>query len=97
VVVTDPLPLTSKKLVVQFLSPSCTYNEGTHTVTCSTATLPAGTSVTYEIQVQVKGSVGTITNTATATTSTFDPNLENNSDTVNVVHQGGTGKGKSPN
>jgi uncharacterized repeat protein (TIGR01451 family) len=97
VVVTDPLPLTSKKMVVQFLSPSCSYDEGAHTVTCSTATLPAGTSVTYEIQVQVKGSVGTITNTATATTSTFDPNLANNSDTVNLVHEGGTGKGKKPN
>ena len=97
VVVTDVLPLDNKKMTVQFLSPSCTYAKPAHTVTCTTATLPAGTSVVYEIQVQIQGSVGTITNTASVTSSTVDPTPGNNSDTVNVVHQGGTGKGKKPN
>jgi len=96
VVVTDPLPLTSKKLKVQFLSPSCTYNLGTHTVTCSTTTIPFGTSATFQIQVQIQGSNGTITNRATVSSSTTDPVAGNNSDTVNNVIQGGTGKGKSP-
>ena len=32
-------------------------------MTCSTASLAAGTAVTFEIQMQVKGSVGSLTNT----------------------------------
>jgi uncharacterized repeat protein (TIGR01451 family) len=92
VVVVDTLPLTAKKVVVQFMSPGCTYNAGTHRVTCVTATLAAGTAVTYEIQVQVKGSVGTITNSATVSSATPDPIVANNTDTVNNVVQGGAGK-----
>jgi uncharacterized repeat protein (TIGR01451 family) len=92
VVVTDPLPLTNKKMVVQFLSPGCTYDKPTHTVTCTTATLPFGTAVTYQIQVQVKGSAGTITNTASVTSVTPDPALGNNTDSVNNVVKGGTSK-----
>jgi uncharacterized repeat protein (TIGR01451 family) len=96
VVVTDPLPLTNKKLKVQFLSPGCTYSLGSHTVTCSTPTVPFGTSVVFEVQVQIQGSNGTVTNTATVSSSTADPVAGNNSDTVNNVVQGGTGKGKKP-
>jgi uncharacterized repeat protein (TIGR01451 family) len=92
VVVVDTLPLDNKKMIVQFLSPNCAYNPGTHQVTCTAATLPAGTSVTFEIQVQIRGSVGNIVNVATVTTTTFDPNLTNNTDTVNNVVQGGSGK-----
>ena len=43
-------------MVVQFLTPGCAYNGSLHRVTCSVATLPAGASATFEIQVQVKGS-----------------------------------------
>jgi hypothetical protein len=96
VVVTDALPLDPKKMIVQFLTPGCTYTQATHTVTCATASLAAGTAVTFEIQVQVKGSVGTIVNQATVTTSTFDPNAANNTDTVNNVIKGSTGKGPKP-
>jgi uncharacterized repeat protein (TIGR01451 family) len=92
VVVVDTLPLDNKKLIVQFLSPNCTYNPGAHQVTCTAATLPAGTNVTFEIQVQIKGSVGNIVNVATVTSTTPDPNLANNTDTVNNVVKGGTGK-----
>jgi uncharacterized repeat protein (TIGR01451 family) len=92
VVVIDTLPLDSKKMIVQFLSPNCTYDATAHQVTCTTATLTAGTSVTFEIQVQIKGSVGNITNVATVSSTTPDPNLANNTDTVNNVVQGGTGK-----
>lgn len=94
--VVDDLPLTAKKLVVQYLSPSCTYSATAHEVTCSTSTLPAGTSVTYRIEVQVKGSSGTITNEATVSSSTADPVSENNTDSVNNVVQGSTGKGPKP-
>jgi uncharacterized repeat protein (TIGR01451 family) len=88
--VLDVLPLDSKKMVVQFLTPGCAYNGSLHRVTCSVATLPAGASATFEIQVQVKGSVGSITNTATVTSDTFDPNTSNNTDIVNNVIKGGT-------
>jgi hypothetical protein len=52
--------------------------------------------VTFEIQVQIKGSVGTITNRAQVTSSTPDPFTLNNTDTVNNVVQGSTGKGPRP-
>ena len=96
VVVVDPLPLDNKKVIVQFLTPGCTYDNPTHTVTCSAATVPFGTSVVFEIQIQIKGSNGTITNRATVSSSTVDPVPGNNSDTVNNVVQGGTGKGPRP-
>ena len=96
VVVVDTLPLTNKKLIVQFLTPGCTYSAATHLVTCTAATVPFGTSATFEIQVQIKGSVGTITNRATLTSSTPDPVAGNNTDTVNNVVQGSTGKGPRP-
>jgi hypothetical protein len=50
----------------------------------------------FEVQVQIQGSNGTVTNTATVSSSTADPVAGNNSDTVNNVVQGGTGKGKKP-
>jgi uncharacterized repeat protein (TIGR01451 family) len=96
VVVVDTLPLDNKKLIVQFLSPGCTYSAATHQVTCTVASLAAGTSVIFEIQGQIKGSVGTVTNVASVTSTTFDPTLGNNTDTVNNVVQGSTGKGPKP-
>lgn len=65
-------------------------------MTCTTATVPFGTSVVFEFQVQIRGSVGTITNTASVASSTTDPVPGNNSDSVNNVVQGGTGQGKKP-
>jgi uncharacterized repeat protein (TIGR01451 family) len=96
VVVVDTLPLDKKKLIVQFLSPGCSYAATTHLVTCTTPTLPAGTAVTFEIQVQIKGSVGSVTNVARVTSSTPDPFTPNNTDTVNNVVHGSTGKGPKP-
>ena len=93
---TDNLPLTAKKMVVQFLTPGCVYDAALHRVTCSTPTLAAGTEVTYEVQVQIKGSVGSITNTAVVTSSTSDASATNNTDTVNNVIKGGTGGGPRP-
>jgi hypothetical protein len=96
VVVTDDLPLDKKKMIVQFLSPGCTYDAALHRVTCSVATLAAGTAVTFQVQVQVKGSAGALLNTASVTSTTFDPDTANNTDTVNNVVQGGTGRGLRP-
>lgn len=94
ITVTDRLPLDPKKLVVQYLSPQCTYNKVMvpHTVTCTTAKIPAGASVTFVIEAQVSGSVGTILNSASVTSVTPDPDLVNNRNDASIVMKGGTGK-----
>ncbi len=76
IVVTDILPLTNKKMTVQFVSPQCVYTKATHTVGCTAATLPAGATVRFVIEAQVQGSVGTILNQASVTSTTPDPDLE---------------------
>jgi uncharacterized repeat protein (TIGR01451 family) len=56
---------------------------GTGTITCTIASLAAGGSATFSIVVNVPaGATGQITNTATVSTSTSDPNSANNSSTV---------------
>lgn len=92
VTVTDKLPLDPKKVVVQYVSPQCTYTKATHTVVCSTSRVPAGASVSFVIEVQVSGSVGTIINSATLSSLTPDPVPANNTNAVTIVVKGGTGK-----
>ena len=96
VVVVDTLPLTARKLTVQFLSPGCSYSKVTHLVTCTAATIPAGSTVTFQIQVQISGSSGSLTNVARVSSATADPTPGNNTDSVNNVVQGGTGKPPRP-
>ena len=57
---------------------------GTGTVSCSIATLTAGTSATFSIVVQIAAAapVGPSSNTATVTAATTDPNSGNNSSTA---------------
>jgi len=90
--VVDTLPLTNKKLVLQYVSPQCTYNSATHQVTCHAANVPAGATATFVIEAQVQGSVGLITNSATMTSTTPDPVAANNSNAASLVMKGGTGK-----
>jgi uncharacterized repeat protein (TIGR01451 family) len=92
VVVTDVLPLDPKKFVVQYVSPGCVYDVGTHTVTCSTSAIPAGAVARFVIEAQIAGSVGTISNTAVVSSSTPDPTVANNTNTATFVMKGGTGK-----
>jgi hypothetical protein len=92
VTVRDQLPLDPKKLVVQYVSPQCTYNRASHVVTCSTANIPAGAAVTFVIEAQVAGSVGTITNSADVASQTADPAPGNNANAASLVMKGGTGK-----
>jgi uncharacterized repeat protein (TIGR01451 family) len=94
VTVTDPLPLDPKKVVVQYVSPQCTYTKATHTVVCFTSRIPAGATAKFVVEVQVSGSVGSLTNGATLAPAspTFDPDTSNNSDAVTTVVKGGTGK-----
>jgi len=92
VTVVDTLPLDPKKLVVQYLSPQCDYSSATHTVTCTAATVPAGSSVSFVIEAQIQGSVGTILNSAVLSSTTPDPVTANNRNDVTLVMKGGTGK-----
>jgi uncharacterized repeat protein (TIGR01451 family) len=96
VLVVDTLPLTWKKLRVKYLSPGCVYNREAHTVTCAADTIPAGSSVTFEIHVQVNGSNGSLTNTAQVSSATADPSIGNNTDSVDNIVQGGSVKGPRP-
>ncbi|MDH3475139.1 MAG: DUF11 domain-containing protein, partial [Rhodospirillales bacterium] len=89
--VVDTLPEDPKKIRVEFISPECIYNGVAHTVTCTTPVLPAGETVTYEIQAAAKGRLNAIFNTAEVSSSTDDPNAGNNSHTLETVVKGGTG------
>ncbi len=93
VTVVDTLPLTPKKVKVVFVSQNCSYSEAVHQVTCSQGTLPAGASVTFIVDVQFSGSVGDITNSASASSTTTDPNPGNNTDLLKIKVKGGSGKG----
>lgn len=92
ITVVDTLPLDPKKLVVQYVSPQCTYVKATHKVTCTAATVPAGATVTFVIEAQAAGSVRTITNTASLTSTTADPVAGNNTNAATIVVKGGTGR-----
>ena len=93
VVVTDPLPFDPKKLKVVFVSQNCAYNQGTHTVTCTVAgPLPYGQFASFIIDVQSAGNLGTLSNTASLTSSTTDPTASNNSDVVQLIIKGGSAR-----
>jgi uncharacterized repeat protein (TIGR01451 family) len=80
VVVVDDLPLTPKKVVYVFDTGNgaCNYDEGSHQVTCNFGTLDAGESISVEIYVKIRGSVGLISNVATVSSSTYDHDQSNN-------------------
>jgi uncharacterized repeat protein (TIGR01451 family) len=96
VVVVDQLPLNPKKIVyvVDSGNGACAYDQGTHEVTCNVGTLPAGESVSYDIIVDARGSVRRITNVATVSTSTVDPDLANNTASKEIRVKGGPGPKK---
>lgn len=92
VVVVDELPLTPKKVVYVMDSGNgaCTYDKGTHDVTCNFGTLPAGEAVSVDIEVKALGSVGRITNIAKVSTSTHDGVSSNNSASKEILVKGST-------
>jgi uncharacterized repeat protein (TIGR01451 family) len=93
VVVVDPLPVTAKKLVVTFVSEDCLYDQGSHTVTCTTPTLAAGDFVVHEIEATPRGRLRLIRNEVDVSTDTLDPIIGNNSDYFDLVVGGGGQKG----
>jgi len=60
---------------------------GTSTVTCTFGSVASGTTITVTISVTTPLTAGTLTNTATASSSTADPISTNNSATVLTVVQ----------
>ncbi len=90
VTVSDTLPAT-----VSFVSASSTQGtcSGTATVSCTIGTLASGASATVTIKVTPTTDAD-LSNTASASTSTSDPNSANNSDTegttVNAPPTGGS-------
>jgi uncharacterized repeat protein (TIGR01451 family) len=93
VLVIDELPLTPQKIVYVMDSGNgaCAYDAGTHDVTCNFGTLAAGESVSVDIIVDARGSVRRITNVATVSSSTTDPNPSNNTAIKEVRIKGGPG------
>jgi uncharacterized repeat protein (TIGR01451 family) len=106
VVMKDTMPLNTKKLKVQFVSPGCiVYNVscggGTcQEVQCTANTIKVGDKVVYEIQAQIQGSIKSdILNTCRIVTpdgNPPDPDPSNNTFTRRIVVQGGTGTPGGP-
>jgi uncharacterized repeat protein (TIGR01451 family)/CSLREA domain-containing protein len=90
VVVTDILP---SGVTFVSASPGCVHAAGV--VTCNLGNIPAGSSVTITIVVTVTAP-GTISNTATVTSDTLDPNTANNSDAEPTEVQSGPIGGDPP-
>jgi uncharacterized repeat protein (TIGR01451 family) len=80
----DVLPAGVTLISVQPAQGSCT---GTATLSCSLGTIAAGNDVSIEIQV-VPNTAGTLTDTASATSSVDDPDTSNNDATVTVTANG---------
>lgn len=89
IVVTDTLPSTAKKLVIEYVSESCQYDKAAHIVTCEEPVLAAGDSVVFEIHANPSGSIRSITNNTAVTSSTTDPNAGNNIDSLLSIVKGG--------
>jgi len=87
VTVTDNLPATVTFQSTSASGWNCTRSG--QTVTCTRASMNPGTSSTISIYVKAPSQPGTITNTASVTSATFDPVPGNNSDseTTTVIQQ----------
>jgi uncharacterized repeat protein (TIGR01451 family) len=82
VVVTDPLPLGANDRVA-VLDSTCTL--AGPTATCNLGTMAPLTSRSVTIAIVPKGKTGSISNTATVSSSTFDPIPSNNTSTRVVL------------
>src|ERR1041384_4075045 len=85
VVVTDVLPPdTTFQLALPdaFNPAACSFDAATRTVTCTVSQLDAYDSAFFQIDVKAPPYEGSITNTATVTSSATDGNPDNNSSSV---------------
>ncbi len=102
--VIDVLPLSpdTKKVIYQLDSGGCAHDASTNVLTCPLGVLAAGATVSFEVHIDVKGSLGIITNDVTVSTTTFDPDLSNNAASKDALVEGSNGNkskgnGKGPN
>lgn len=108
VVAVDTLPLsgTSKQGKVVFVfetsNGACSV-DADNVITCECSattpewcTLPAGDTISFDVHVQTKGNLGTITNAVEVSSDTTDPNSVNDADTKDVIVDGGSGKTGGP-
>jgi uncharacterized repeat protein (TIGR01451 family) len=79
VVVTQVLP-DPKVATYDSNSGGCPAPSGT-TFTCSLGSIPAGGSKSFQLNLLIRGNKGTISQTATVTSTTVDPVLADNSST----------------
>jgi hypothetical protein len=54
-------------------------------LSCNLGTVPAGGTITVQVNVLIRGNKGTITSVATVSSATSDPTAANNSSTRNVT------------
>jgi hypothetical protein len=75
-VLTDTLPQG-----VDFISRDrgCSFDSVSRVVTCQLGSLPASSGINITITVFVRATGGTLTNTATSSTTTLESNVANNS------------------
>jgi uncharacterized repeat protein (TIGR01451 family) len=85
VVVTDSLP-TLKQASYKSDTGGCTKNATPPTtLSCNMGTIAAGTSKSFNIYELINGSQGSVSNTATVSSATTDPNSLNNTSTRTVT------------
>ncbi len=85
VIVTDNLPDIQQALY-QSDTGGCVANASTPTIlTCDLGSMPVGTSKSFNIYELIHGSQGNVSNTASVTSSTTDPNLANNTSVRTVT------------
>jgi uncharacterized protein DUF11 len=86
VVVTNTLPSTQQAI---YLSDTGGCIKSGNILTCTMGTLSVGQSKSFDINETVKGARGSVSNTATVTSSTTDPSTGNNTSTRTVTIRGG--------
>ncbi len=86
VVVVDALPLSPSTAEVRYVfdSGACSVDATVNVLTCSFGTLLSGATISFNIYITTTRNLSLITNNASVSTSTADPDLANNAAAVSV-------------
>jgi hypothetical protein len=85
VTLSDILPGGTTFSGVSSSAGTCTYSSGSKSIGCSFGTITSGATVTVTVDISINGKPKSVSNTATVSSSTNDPNTANNSSTVSVA------------
>ncbi|HYC62215.1 MAG TPA: C25 family cysteine peptidase [Thermoanaerobaculia bacterium] len=87
VTATDPLPANLTFVSAITSKGTCSYNNGTRTISCPVGTLTNGqvAAITVRVTVDASASALTLTNTATVAATQPDPRLSNNTSAIPVT------------